>query len=162
MNAHSAVILTLDAMRLRVGQEIGLSSWRRVDQDRIDRFADVTEDHQFIHVDAERARAEAPFGGTIAHGFLTLSLLAAMGQEALPRIEGRAMGINYGFDRVRFIAPVPAGSRVRARFVLTDLTLRSASEALLRYDVSMEIENHAKPALVAEWLTLAILEEGPE
>jgi acyl dehydratase len=149
--------VSVDALRQRIGEEIGVSAWHLVDQERIDRFADVTEDHQFIHVDPARAAAEAPFGGTIAHGFLTLSLLARMGQEALPAIQGRAMGINYGFDRVRFLSPVPAGARLRARFVLGDVAMRSEKEVQLRYDVTVEIEGVAKPALAAEWLTLAVL-----
>ena len=107
--------ISLDALQARTGEELGVSSWLVVDQSMIDRFADVTDDHQFIHVDPVRAAAETPFGGAIAHGFLTLSLLSRMGAEVLPRIEGRIRGINYGFDRVRFLAPVPAGGRVRGR-----------------------------------------------
>jgi acyl dehydratase len=160
VNVHATVTATVEVLKSRIGQEIGMSAWHRLNQERIDAFANVTEDRQFIHVDPERASAEAPFGGTIAHGFLTLSMLAVMGQEALPRIEGRAMGINYGFDRVRFLAPVPAGARVRGRFVLADVTMRSPREVLLRYDVSVEVENQSKPALVAEWLTMTVLAEA--
>jgi acyl dehydratase len=157
MNAHPAMPLSLDDLRNRVGQEVGVSSWHIVDQDRIDRFAVVTEDHQFIHVDPERATRETPFGGTIAHGFLTLSLLSAMGQEALPAIKGRRMGINYGLDRVRFLSPVPVGSRVRGRFTLSDISMRSDTQATLRYQVVVEIDGADKPALAAEWITLAVL-----
>ncbi len=156
MNAHVPVTLSLDALRDRVGAEIGVSSWRVVDQDMVDRFAAVTDDHQFIHVDPARA-ARTPFGGTIAHGFLTLSLLSAFGQEALPAIEGRAMGINYGFDRVRFLAPVRVGSRVRGRFTLAELNLRSANEVMLRYGVTVELDGSPKPALSAAWITLAVM-----
>ncbi len=156
MNAHVPVTLSLDALRDRVGAEIGVSSWRVVDQDMVDRFAAVTDDHQFIHVDPARA-ARTPFGGTIAHGFLTLSLLSAFGQEALPAIEGRAMGINYGFDRVRFLAPVRVGSRVRGRFTLAELNARSARDVMLRYGVTVELDGSPKPALSADWITLAVM-----
>src|ERR1700687_5519619 len=124
MNIPARVTTTIEEMKARIGQEVGVSDWHVMDQARIDRFADVTEDHQFIHVDPARAKAETPFGGTIAHGFLTLSLLATMGYEALPQIEGRVMGINYGFDKVRFLQPVRAGSRLRARYKLRDVTER--------------------------------------
>jgi acyl dehydratase len=157
MNAHAPVSVSLDDLKSRIGQEIGVSSWKIIDQDRIDRFAAVTEDRQFIHVDPERARTETPFGGTIAHGFLTLSLLSAMGQEALPVLEDRVMGINYGLERVRFLSPVPVGARVRARFSLSDVSMRPASQAMLRYQVIVEIEGAGKPALAAEWITLAVL-----
>lgn len=157
MNAHAASPLSIEALRQRIGQEIGVSAWHLVDQDMIDRFAEVTGDRQFIHVDPARARIAAPFGGTIAHGFLTLSLLSAMGQQALPPIEGKVMGINYGFDRVRFLAPVPSGARVRARFILADLTERSNGEFALRYQVTMDIDGTAKPALAADWITLVVL-----
>lgn len=152
-------VRTLDPAELEglVGQVIGLSGWREVSQADIDRFADATGDPQFIHVDPVRAAAETPFGGTIAHGFLTLSLLSAFGLEALPRIAGRRMGVNYGFDRVRFVAPVRSGARVRGRFVLTALERRAPHELMMRYAVSVEIEGGNKPALVADWLTLAVL-----
>ena len=120
-----------------------VSRWITVDQERIDAFAKITEDEQFIHVDPERA-AETAFGGTVAHGFLTLSLLSAMAYSALPRIEGAAHGVNYGFDRVRFVRPVPSGSRVRGRFTLRAVTPRSAREWRLTYDVSVEIEGARK------------------
>jgi acyl dehydratase len=157
MNAHPAVSVSLDDLRSLIGQEIGASSWWTVDQERIDRFAVVTGDHQFIHVDPARASAETPFGGTIAHGFLTLSLLSAMGQEALPVVKGRSMGINYGLDRVRFLSPVPVGVRVRGRFTLAEITARSDRQVLLRYQVIVDIEGADKPALAAEWITLAVL-----
>ena len=146
--------ITLDAYKAMIGQEVGISRWFEVNQDRIDQFADVTEDHQYIHVDPERAKA-TPFGGTIAHGFLTLSLLAAMAGDAQPKVGGRVMGVNYGFDRVRMMAPVRSGSRVRGRFVLKDITDRGPKEILARTEVTVEIEGAEKPALVAEWLGIS-------
>jgi acyl dehydratase len=157
MNAHAPMPVSLDDLKGQVGQEIGVSPWTTIDQERIDRFAEVTADRQFIHVDPDRAAMETPFGGTIAHGFLTLSLLSAMGQEALPVIRGRTMGINYGLERVRFLSPVPAGARVRGRFTLADVSMRSSVQAMLRYQVTVEIEGAEKPALAAEWITLAVL-----
>ena len=133
-----------------------VSRWLVVDQGRIDAFAEVTEDEQFIHVDPERATATA-FGGTVAHGFLTLSLLSAMAYHALPKIEGAAHGVNYGFDRVRFLHPVRSGSRVRGHFTLLAATLRSAREWQLSYEVSVEIEGAHKPALAALWLTMQVM-----
>ena len=132
------------------------SRWLTVDQARIDAFAKVTEDELFIHVDPERAKA-TQFGGTIAHGFLTLSLLSAMAYSALPKIEGAVHGVNYGFDRVRFVHPVRSGSRVRAHFTLHTATLRSAREWRLTYEVSVEIEGVQKPALAANWLTMQVM-----
>lgn len=150
-------VLSVEALRARIGSVIGVSSWHRIDQARIDRFAEITNDRQFIHLDAQRAAAETAFGGTIAHGFLTLSLLSSMAYEVLPTVRGRVMGINYGFDRVRFLAPVRAGSRVRGHFTLADVAMRSDREAMLRHAVTVEIEGQAKPALAADWLTLAVL-----
>lgn len=137
-----------------VGQELGVSSWHTIDQKQIDTFAEATNDHQFIHVDPERAKLETPFGGTIAHGFLSLSVLSGMAYEAMPSLEGSVMSINYGFDKVRFLTPVRAGKRVRARFVLTEATQRAPNELLSRTNTTLEIEGEAKPALVADWLGL--------
>ena len=150
--------ITLDELRAAVGHEIGLSDWRVVSQDMIDRFADATDDHQFIHVDPVRAAAEAPFGGTIAHGFLTLSLLSTLAFEALPDLAGSKMGINYGFDSVRFLTPVKTGSRVRARFKLNKADIRKSGRVLITYDVALEIEGNLQPALKASWLTLFVVE----
>ena len=133
-----------------------VSRWLVVDQERIDAFAKVTEDEQFIHVDPERA-AGTQFGGTVAHGFLTLSLLSTLAYDVLPRIEGAAHGINYGFDRVRFVHAVRSGSRVRGHFTLLAATARSKGEWQLTYDVSVEIEGAQKPALAATWLTLQVM-----
>ncbi len=136
-----------------IGTKVGTSDWIVVDQERIDRFADATDDHQFIHVDPEKA-AETPFGGTIAHGFLSLSLLSPMNYTGTPPIREQLMGINYGFDKVRFMAPVKAGKRVRGHFTVADARFRGANMVMITYQVSVEIEGESKPALTAEWLTI--------
>ncbi|MFC7537154.1 MaoC family dehydratase [Sphingomonas sp. GCM10030256] len=146
-------IASLDEIHSRVGSEIGVSAWITVDQSRIDAFADATDDHQFIHVDPESA-ARTPFGGTIAHGFLSLSLLSRMAYDVMLVPEGLKMGVNYGFDRVRFLAPVRSGSRVRGRFVLEDATEKAPGQLLTRHAVTVEIEGGDKPALTAVWLGL--------
>ena len=151
---------SLAELRAAVGEEIGVSRWITVDQARINAFADATEDRQFIHVDPERAAAEAPFGGAIAHGFLTLSLLSAMSYEAGPSLKGAAMGVNYGFDKIRFLSPVPAGARIRGRFRLAELREDRAGEVTFRQEVTVEIEGGAKPALVADWIGRVYLQEG--
>jgi acyl dehydratase len=158
MNAPAKQTLTIDMLKNKVGDTLGSSSWITVDQSMIDKFADVTRDHQFIHVDPERAKRETPFGGTIAHGYLTLSLLAGFGYEALPSVANRAMGINYGLDKVRFLNPVRAGSRLRAHFKLAELTERSPKEVLFKYQVTVEIEGEERPALIAESLGMAVLQ----
>jgi acyl dehydratase len=150
--------LTAEEIKNRIGTTLGTSSWIVVDQKMIDGFANVTNDHQFIHVDPERAKKETPFGGTIAHGYLTLSLLAGMGYEALPSLANRAMGINYGLDKVRFLSPVRAGSRVRGVFKLADVQQRSPKELLFKYSVTVEIEGEERPALIAESLGMAVLQ----
>ena len=137
----------------RVGEEVGVSSWLIVDQPRIDAFADATEDRQFIHVDPAAA-AQTPFGGTIAHGFLSLSLLSRMGAEAMLVPDGVKMAVNYGLDRVRFLAPVKAGSRVRGRFTLDSVEEKAPGQILMRHVVTVEIEGEDKPALTALWLGL--------
>ena len=134
-----------------IGQEVGLSKWFDVTQARIDAFADCTEDHQFIHVDPEAAKA-TPFGGTIAHGFLTLSLASAMSYDAVAPLDGVVMGVNYGFDKLRFLAPVPAGSRIRGRFKLLSADDRGDGRWLLKHELTVEVEGGDKPALIAEWL----------
>lgn len=142
--------LTLDEMRALVGQKMGTSNWFLIDQDRIDKFADVTEDWQFIHVDAQAAR-QTPFGTTIAHGFLTLSMLSAMVYE-MPVLEGVTMGVNYGFDKVRFLSPVPEGSRIRGHFSLTALDESKPGFVTSYTHVEVEIEGQDKPALAADWI----------
>src|ERR1700709_423990 len=146
--------VSLDAYQKMVGHEVGVSSWHVVDQKRIDVYAYVIEDHQFIHVDPARAKLETSFGTTIAHGFLTMSLMSIMSYEVMPVIEGTTMGVNYGFDKLRFISPVRAGSRGRGRFTLTEATLRKPKELQSRNSVSVEIEGETKPALVADWIGL--------
>ena len=146
--------ISFEAYQAMVGQEIGVSSWHLVDQARINVYADVIEDHQFIHVDPERAKKETAFGTTIAHGFLTMSLMSIMSYEVMPVIEGTAMGVNYGFDKLRFISPVRAGSRVRGRFTLAEARLRKPKELQSRTNVTVEIEGEDKPALVADWIGL--------
>jgi acyl dehydratase len=142
---------TLDEIRARLGEEIGVSDWILVDQARIDAFAEVTEDRQFIHVDPEAA-ARTPFGGTVAHGFLTLSLLSRMAADAMLRPETMKMGVNYGFERVRFMAPVRSGKRVRGRFVLSAFEEKRPGQWQFVHNVTVEIEGEEKPALVADWI----------
>jgi acyl dehydratase len=148
---------TIEQLRDKVGEDLGASRWFPVTQERIDRFAELTEDPQWIHVDPERAARETPFGGSIAHGFLSLSLLSAMALDVLPDIEGRVMGINYGFDKVRFLTPVRAGSQVRGQFTLADVASRGDKQWLLRYTVSLEIQGEAKPAIACEWLGIVVI-----
>ena len=135
-----------------VGQELGTSEWLAVDQERINQFADVTEDHQFIHVDPERAVA-AGLDGTIAHGMLTLSMIVGFCRDFAPALEGSKMVINYGFDKVRFASPVKVNDRIRAVAVLAEARPR-AGQLLVKAKVTIEIEGETKPALIAEWLTL--------
>ena len=146
-------IASLDDIRARIGTEIGVSDWITVDQPRIDAFADTTEDRQFIHVDPVAA-AQTPFGGTIAHGFLSLSLLSRMAADTMQVPDTTRMAVNYGLDRVRFIAPVRAGSRVRGRFMLDAVEDKAPGQLLVRHTVTVEIENQDKPALIAVWLGL--------
>jgi acyl dehydratase len=146
--------ISLEQYQAMVGREIGVSSWHLVDQKRIDVYADVIEDHQFIHVDPVRAKAETSFGTTIAHGFLTMSLMSIMSYEVMPVISGTTMGVNYGFDKLRFISPVRSGSRVRGRFTLAEAKLRKPKELQSRTSVTVEIEGEEKPALVADWIGL--------
>ena len=134
-----------------VGQEVGVSDWIEIKQERINTFADVTEDHQFIHVD-EAAAKHTPFGTTIAHGFLTLSLLSKFAEQGSVALEGVKMGMNYGFDKVRFLSPVPVGSKVRGRFTIKDAVEKRPGQHLITYDVSVEIDGGEKPALICEWM----------
>lgn len=148
-------LASLSEIQSRIAKEVGVSGWIMVDQARIDQFARATEDHQFIHVDPQAA-AQTVFGGTIAHGFLSLSLLSRMGAEAMLLPEGMKVAVNYGLDRVRFLAPVRSGKRVRGRFRLDSVVEKAPGQWLLRHTVTVEIENEGKPALTAEWLTLLI------
>lgn len=138
-----------------VGHELGKSDWFAIDQARIDQFADVTEDHQFIHVDPVRA-ASSPFGSTIAHGMLTLSMIVHLCESFAPDIDGLQMVINYGFDKVRFAAPVKVGKRIRAVAKLLEAKERGG-QLIVKTKVTIEIEGEAKPALVAEWLTMHVV-----
>ena len=147
-------LLSKDDYRAQVGHELGVSDWITIDQARIDAFAECTGDHQFIHVDPEKAKA-TPFGTTIAHGYLTLSLLSAMAYGAMPGVEGTKMGVNYGLNKVRFMAPVKSGRRVRGRFKLADVSERSPGVLQSTVEVTVEIDGEDKPALIAEWVTLA-------
>jgi acyl dehydratase len=150
--------ISLETLLANAGKEVGVSPWRTVTQTMIDQFADATDDHQFIHCDPERATREAPFGGTIAHGFLTLSLLSAMTFETLPPLDKAKMGVNHGFDEIRFLAPVKTGARIRSRCVLADGKARPSGWVQMTHDVTIEIEGSKKPALTARWLTLAFVE----
>jgi acyl dehydratase len=146
-------VATLDEIRGRIGQDVGVSGWLTVGQERITAFANATEDRQFIHVDPEAA-GRTPFGGTIAHGFLTLSLLSRMAADTILLPDTTKMVVNYGLDRVRFLAPVRAGKRVRGRFSLDGVEEKAPGQILLRHVVTVEIEDEDKPALSAVWLTL--------
>ncbi|XBQ15122.1 MAG: MaoC family dehydratase [Oceanicaulis sp.] len=146
----------IDLFRERIGQTHA-SEWFAVDQPRVNAFADVTLDHQFIHVDPERAKRETPFGGPIAHGFLTLSMLSKFAEDALPPFPEKAIGINYGFDKVRFLSPVRVGAKLRGKFTLADVTERKPSQFQLTQDVEVEIEGHDTPALAAKWLSLVVV-----
>lgn len=136
-----------------IGTEVGVSDWITVDQAMIDKFADATLDHQFIHVDPERAK-DTPFGTTIAHGFLSLSLLSAMNLSGAPQIIEQKMGINYGFEKIRLMSPVKSGARVRGRFKIDDARFRGGNMLMITYNVTVEIENETKPALTAMWIII--------
>lgn len=147
-------LVSLADLRKRVGSELGISPWHSIEQSRINAFADVTEDWQFIHVDADRARSEGGFGGTIAHGFLSLSLLSMLAGEAVPPVEGVLMSVNYGFDRVRFLSPISSGSRLRGRFILQELAEQDEGRIRIVYRVTVEVEGDDRPALIADWIVL--------
>ena len=151
----SVKIVPKEELLNTVGIQLEPGAWVTLDQDRINVFADCTEDHQFIHIDEEAAR-NTPFGGTIAHGFLTLSMLSKMveGQGVVP--ENVVMGLNYGFDKVRFLAPVRAGKRVRARQEVVSVDQKDDDRFLIKNAIIVEIEGEDTPALVAEWLTMVI------
>ncbi|WP_299145313.1 MaoC family dehydratase [uncultured Tateyamaria sp.] len=145
----------LKSLEADIGQEVGTSRWITVDQPMIDRFADVTHDTQWIHTDPEKA-ATSELGSTIAHGFLTLSLASRFAYDCFPLMPGQTMGINYGFNRIRFLSPVRPGARLRGRFTLTAVRKRTATELLRETQLSVEIEGQDTLALVAEWLGLAV------
>lgn len=145
--------VAVDELQTLVGSELGVSDWLTIDQERINAFADATDDHQFIHVD-EAAAAQTPFGSTIAHGFLTLSLVVPLMTEVLPVPEGTVMAINYGTDKVRFLEPVKVGSRIRTRSVLKDVSDKGGGRWLVKVEATTEVEGSDKPAMVAEALTM--------
>jgi acyl dehydratase len=147
---REGAFMQLQDMQARIGEDIGTSDWFDIGQDRIDRFADATEDHQFIHVDPEKAKA-SPFGQTIAHGFLTLSMLAAFMESAIEKPAVK-MSVNYGFDKVRFLSPVKSGKRIRGHFKLLELAEKRPGQWQQKVEVSVEIEGEDKPALLAEWI----------
>ena len=148
--------ITLDELEALVGKELGVSEWTLVDQKRIDAFADLTEDHQFIHVDPAAARA-TPLGGTIAHGFLTLSLVANFGYQVVPGVKGAKLGMNYGMNKLRFVSPVKSGSRVRGRFKLKALDDQGGGRWLSTTEVTVEVEGQEKPSIVMEWLGMTFV-----
>lgn len=139
-----------------VSKKIGVSDWVLIDQERINKFADVTEDRQFIHVDPEAA-AKTPFGGAVAHGFLSLSMLSKLASETIFVIDGVKMGVNYGFDKVRLMNPIKSGRRIRGHFTLMSASQKVPGQWSFKYAVKVEIEGETKPALMAEWLLMQLL-----
>ncbi len=148
--------VTIDRLNALVGSEIGRSDWLLIGQPMIDAFAEVTGDKQFIHVDADAA-ARTALGSTVAHGFLILALLSQFADQALPPLAEQTIALNYGFDRIRFVCPVRTGKRIRGLFQLADVSRRADQSILVRYAVRVEIEGEERPALIADWLTLAVL-----
>lgn len=146
-------VINPEEVKNYIGKEVGVSDWIDIDQERITLFADVTEDHQFIHIDPEAAKA-TPFGGTIAHGFLTLSMLSRLARGSVLVLDGVKMGVNYGFEKVRFVNPVKSGKRIRGHFTLISADSKLPGQWSFKYGVKVEIEGESKPALVAEWLTM--------
>jgi acyl dehydratase len=151
---------TIAEMSEHIGRELGVSDWVAIDQSRIDSFADCTGDHQWIHVDVERAKRESPFRGPIAHGYLTLSMVAPLSMQIGILPKDSAAGLNYGIDKVRFLAPVPAGARVRLRVVLTGVESREGGQTIMKTQNTLEVEGSQKPALIAETLALLIPAKG--
>jgi acyl dehydratase len=145
-----------EKFKAAIGQDEGAGDWLTIDQDRINAFADVTEDHQFIHVDPEACKQLSPWGVPIAHGFLTLSMLVKLSgsiPQPADRLDGIVMGVNYGFDKVRFINPVKVGSKIRATSVLSSVDLKDSNTIQYTRTMTVEIEGEAKPALVADWIS---------
>ncbi|MBT3531020.1 MAG: MaoC family dehydratase [Gammaproteobacteria bacterium] len=150
-------VVSINQLADYVGKEVGLTDWIEIDQDRINQFADATGDHQYIHIDPERA-AQTPFGTTIAHGFLTLSLMSMLSsQNGGIKLENSVMGINYGLDKVRFINPVKVNQKIRARFELASAEEKKPNHYLMKHNVTIEIEGEEKPALIAEWLGMTVV-----
>jgi acyl dehydratase len=141
-----------DSLKDLVGQELAVTDWFTVTQERIQQFADATLDHQWIHIDMERARRDSPFKAPVAHGFLTLSLLPHFMHEALEISQGVRLGVNYGLNRVRFVSPVPAGSNIRARFALQSVNDVPPNAVEVIFNATVELEGSGKPCCVAEWI----------
>ena len=152
--------LTLAGLSDRVGQELGVSDWVTLDQPRIDMFASCTGDRQWIHVDVERAKRESPFHSPIAHGYLTLAMVAPLAMQVGVIPSDAAAGLNYGIDKVRFLTPVPAGTRVRLRVVLVGIEPREGGQVIMKTLNTMEVEGSEKPALIAETLALLVPASG--
>lgn len=146
----------LDYYRQRIGQEVAVSDWLEVTQSMIDAFAELTGDHYFIHVNTQRAN-NTPFGGTIAHGFLTLSLLAEFARQSLPGVDGVDMSVNYGIDKLRFVTPVRSGARIRGRFAVKAVEDSKPGRRVTTLLATVDIEGEPKPALTAEWRSLSFL-----
>ncbi|MGJ8596229.1 MaoC family dehydratase [Sulfitobacter sp.] len=155
----SARDIALNESEKLIGTEVGVSNWITVDQAMIDQFAKTTQDEQWIHIDPERAAAETPFGGAIAHGFLTLSLASRFAYDCFNMLPGQVMGINYGMNKLRFLKPVLAGSRLRGRFTLQKVTSKGPTNLLRENLLTIEIEGEKTPALIAEWLGMAVFED---
>lgn len=149
-------VVTKENVKDFIGKEAGTSAWIEISQERINQFADITEDHQFIHINEEAAKM-TPFGGTVAHGFLSLSMLSKFAEGSTLIMDGVKMGVNYGFEKVRFINPVRAGKKIRGHFSLMDAAEKSPGQWQLKYAVKVEIEGEDKPALMAEWLTIQFI-----
>jgi acyl dehydratase len=152
--------LTIAGLGEKVGHELGVSDWATIDQPRIDNFATCTGDNQWIHVDVERSKRESPFRGPIAHGYLTLSMVASLAMQVGIIPSDAAAGLNYGIDKVRFLAPVPSGARVRLRVVLASIEPRDGGQVIMKTLNTMEVEGSDKPALIAETLTLVVPASG--
>lgn len=150
-------MITFDELLTYKNKSLGSSDWVLIDQDRVNAFADCTEDHFFIHVDPEQA-AHSPLGGTIAHGLLTLSLAAPLAREVEPQVKGLAMGFNYGYDNLRFLTPVRVGKRIRTRVELIQVTKKGDKKYLLEYKIKVEIEDEDKPALICTWMAMMVSE----
>ena len=155
----SSLQTALSLSETQIGTEVGVSNWITVDQAMIDQFAKTTHDEQWIHIDPARAAKETPFGGTIAHGFLTLSLASRFAYDCSSEMDGQVMGINYGMNKLRFLMPVRAGARLRGRFTLQAVSARNATDMLRTNTLTIEIEGEETPALVAEWLGLAVFKD---
>jgi acyl dehydratase len=151
---------TISQLGERIGQELGVSDWVTIDQSRIDKFAACTGDHQWIHVDVERAERESPYGGAVAHGYLTLAMVAPLAMQIGVLPKDATAGLNYGVDKARFLAPVPAGARVRLRVVLSGVEPKDGGQAIMKTRNTLEIEGSDKPALVAEALAYLIPAKG--